>query len=175
MGKRNNDYFCFETLYYFAMRNLSFVFILALALLLGCKTSKTSKKAQISNEPVVVAVNDLVVEPVVNNVKEAVEPIIEEPIVMRSESFSIFEEEDLAKGYFDFYVIIGSFSSNTNAINLKSQLLAKSFIPVILKSETGMFRVAVNQTNLEQEARSVISDIRSKYPEHKDVWLLKKK
>lgn len=96
-------------------------------------------------------------------------------IVIRTEQVDLLQGEDLSKGQYAYYVIIGSFSSLENARSLKSQLLEKGMIPVLLQSETGMFRVSVNQTNLEKEARSVISDIRTRYPEHQDIWLLKKK
>ena len=46
---------------------------------------------------------------------------------------------------------------------------------VILKSETGMFRVAYFGTDGEQDARIEIAQIRKTLKEYPDVWLLKSK
>lgn len=157
------------TLFFFAM-----IFIA----LVSCKTSKTAKKQVEEPEPPAVSVVQEApkkIEKTVEEPKPVAEPIAEAPIVIRSESFIVSEGEDRSKGDYDFHVIIGSFSNQVNAINYKGQLLDKGFMPVMLKSETGMFRIAVQQTNSEQEARGMIAEIRNKFPEHKDVWLLKKK
>jgi len=147
-------------------KSIYFLIILSLLGFASCKTSKTSsykkpdtltgEMAKTSAEKEAKAANDL-------------------PITVKTESFSLAQGEDQSKGDYAFYVIIGSFSNLVNAETLKSQLLVKGMIPIVLVSETGMFRISVNQTNIEEEARSVISGIRMKYPEHNDVWLLKKK
>lgn len=104
------------------------------------------------------------------------EPVADSrPISMRSENFTFAQSEDQASNSNkNFFVIVGSFASFENATKLKNQLGAQGFKPVILKSESGNFRVCSNSFTDEMDARRKISEIRQKYANFSDCWLLKK-
>jgi septal ring-binding cell division protein DamX len=80
-----------------------------------------------------------------------------------------------------FYVILGSFSIYDNALKFKKKLMGQDFTPGILvvnkksADEKDLYRVSVNSYDDEAQARARISDIRQKYPDYSDVWLLIKK
>ncbi len=71
-----------------------------------------------------------------------------------------------------FFVIIGSFKSLDNAKTLVGEMAGQQFFPVILKSESGFFRVSVLATDDESKARNEIYRIKYLYPDHADTWLL---
>jgi hypothetical protein len=150
------------------MKKILFVLLVISVMIISCKTAK--KAAPVTEIAPIEIIEDKKIEPV----KEVV-PEDNNPIYMKTEEVSIVDDEDLSKEGFAFYVIIGSFSKPENASKFKIQLINKDFSPVLLNSESGFIRVAVDQTNSENEARDQIKIIRNKYPEHKDVWLLKSK
>ncbi len=146
------------------------VVLVSLLIIASCKTSKkaVSEPEPVKEEPVVEVVEEPVEEPVVE--------VVEEPIIIKTEEVEIIEEEKPpVKPSYDFFVIIGSFKNPANAEQCKVNMLKKGFNPVMLSTDSGFMRVAVEQTNSETDARTFIKGIREKYPEHKDVWLLKKK
>lgn len=71
-----------------------------------------------------------------------------------------------------FYVIIGSFREIENARRYNIDMERKGFTPVILESESGLFRVSVGGYDDERAARARIANIHANYAEHSDVWLL---
>ncbi|HPR32811.1 MAG TPA: SPOR domain-containing protein [Prolixibacteraceae bacterium] len=154
------------------MKNLLIVLVL-FCFGLSCKTAK---KAVQQPEPAPV---EEVVQKIEEPVKE--EPVIlmpetEEPIVMKTEEVRVIEEEKPpVEPSYDFFVIIGSFQKPENAEKCKTNMAGKGYTPVLLSTKSGFFRVAIEQTNSETDARTFIKKIRTQYPEHKDVWLLKKK
>lgn len=150
------------------MKKILITLLIISAMIFSCKTAK--KAAPVTETAPVEQIDEKVSEPV----KEAV-PEDNKPIYMKTEEVSIAEDEDQSKEGFAFYVIIGSFSKPENAGKFKIQLINKDFSPVLLNSESGYTRVAIDQTNSENEARDQIKIIRNKYPEYKDVWLLKKR
>jgi len=110
-------------------------------------------------------------EPATPPVKEAVaEEAVPEPILEKREK--LIEAPGVKIIPSKYFVIIGSFKSLDNAKTLVGEAVSKGFIPVILKSETGFFRVAVLATNDESAARNEIYRIKYIYPEHSDTWLL---
>jgi len=135
-------------------------------LFFSCKTAKKAATPAVAEKPVV----EQVEEPIAK-----VEEPKNEDIVMKTEEVTVAQNEDQSKEGYAFYVIIGSFSKPENAAKFKDQLINKGFSPVLLNSETGFVRVAVDQSNSEQDARSSVMSIRQKFTEHNDVWLLKKK
>jgi len=149
--------------------------ILVLICIAFCFSCKTSKKAvhQSESEDVVVQV----VEPVKEEIRPAIiyEPVDETPIVMRTEEVKFIDDKAQTASSFDFYVIIGSFSIKANAEKYKVEMADKGFTPVVLTTNSGLFRVAVEQTNSEAGARAFVTHIRKQFPEHYDVWLLKKR
>lgn len=148
------------------------VFVVIFVLAISCKTAKKA-----AHQPAVD------VEPVVEQVIEKIEepapveyvPADDKPVVMRTEEVKVYEDEKEKTATFDYYVVIGSFSKAENASKSKAEMQQKGFEPVVLTTDSGLYRVAVDQTNSENEARAFIKHIRSQFPEHNDVWLLKKK
>ena len=94
-------------------------------------------------------------------------------ITVRTENVKPVDSSE--RTMYGFYVIIGSFRSIENARQYNIDLVKKGFIPVILESENGLFRVSVGGYNDEQAARARISGIRASYEDHRDVWLLVRK
>jgi cell division protein FtsN len=92
-------------------------------------------------------------------------------IVVREEKIKVIDTETDKTNY-KYYVIIGSFRIIENARNYKSQLIDEGFTPVILENEAGLFRISVKSGNDEQTARNEIANIRNKFSQHNDVWLL---
>ena len=77
---------------------------------------------------------------------------------------------------YKYYVILGSFQELNNAMNFSDELETKGFVaPVLLKSETGNYRVSVFSSDSESDARNKISSIMDIYDDYEDVWLLIKK
>jgi hypothetical protein len=152
------------------MKKALFVLLVISAMIISCKTAKKVVPTPVAEATPVEKIDDKSTE------KEKVAvPEDNNPIYMKTEEVSIAENEDQTKEGFAYYVIIGSFSKPENAGKFKVQLIGKDFYPVLLNSESGYIRVAVDQTNSENEARDQIKIIRNKYPEYKDVWLLKNK
>ncbi len=86
---------------------------------------------------------------------------------------SRFEEVEIVRGAIDYnakyFIILGSFSQEANANKLVGRLAKQGFAPNILRSPSGMFRVSGFYFNVE------VAEIRKKYPEYSDLWLLIKK
>ena len=135
-------------------------------LLFSCKSQQTATRDTS-------AVPTVVVRPPAEPVMIEEAPIVEEisttEVTVRTESVTPVDRTDRNYG---FYVIIGSFREIANARQYTVDLAAKGFSPTILASESGLFRVSVGGYDIENSARSQIADIRRRYAEHRDVWLL---
>lgn len=95
------------------------------------------------------------------------------PISMRKENFTFSQQSDQAlNANKNFFVIVGSFGNYDNAIRLKADLEGKGFKPIILKSESGNYRVCSNSYTDETDARAKVLEIRQKYSNFSDCWLL---
>ena len=97
------------------------------------------------------------------------------PVSVRSEKFTLSTEDQAAYGSKNFFVIVGSFSSNDNAGKFKQDLTQQGFKPIILHSETGYYRVCVDSFTDEASARSRVQAIRTQHPKYADSWLLIRK
>jgi hypothetical protein len=105
----------------------------------------------------------------------------EEKEVLKSESFEVEppleqthrELVDHEKN--DYFVILGSFGYRNNADSFMESLRRKGFNPMILRSETGLFRVSVDSFYNRADATQRLQQIRSHFPEHQDAWLLIRK
>lgn len=97
------------------------------------------------------------------------------PVRSQSESFTFAQQEDAGNYQGKFFVIIGSFSSMDNANRYKQELTPLGFTPIVLRSETGYYRVCVNAYTDEASARQRVQQIRTDYPKYADTWLLIKK
>ncbi len=95
------------------------------------------------------------------------------PISMRKENFTFSQQSDIdSYGNKNFFVIVGSFGNYDNAIRLKNNLQGEGFNPIILKSESGYYRVCINSYTNETDARAKVHEIRQKYSNFSDCWLL---
>lgn len=166
---------------------------LTLALLTsGCKVFKSSKKNQAATAPQTEATSETKVfsvpapkptvrdNPVSDTMYETADKAATgtaagKPVSVRSENFTMSSEDQAAYGSKKFFVIVGSFKSSDNAAKFKQELTQQGFKPIILHSETGMFRVCVDSFNDEASARSRVQGIRTKYTKYADAWLLIKK
>ncbi len=111
-----------------------------------------------------------------NNTSTPSVDINEAPVRSQSETFTFADNtEALTYKGNNYFIIVGSFSSIQNANRQKDQLTKKGFVPVVLQSESGYFRVSVASHKEEHEARKQVSSIRTSYPELADCWLLIKK
>ena len=129
----------------------TFSLIIACALLfVSCKTAqKTAQPQQL---------------PEVNSKTE---------VTVRTESVKPIDPSE--RTMYRFYVIIGSFRSIDNARQYTAGLVSEGFTPVILESESGLFRISAGGYDDENAARAKIAGIRSVYQNHSDVWLLIRK
>ena len=142
------------------MKNLLLLLILFAVAVVGCKTKQIPPKPQ------------PVAQPASSTTQKAGKPA---NISSKEERFSTAQGETADYGSNKFFVIMGSFSVLENAKRLKETLTAENFKPVILKNETGMFRVCGNSYADESEARGRIAEVRTNYPKYSDIWLLIKK
>lgn len=157
------------------------VFTLAL-LTSGCKVFKSSKKSKAPQTETTAETKVFSVPAPKSTVREnpvsdkmyetADKPATGTPVSMRTEKFTMNNEDVAAYGNKKYYVIVGSFSSNENAGKFKGELIQQGFKPIILHSETGYYRVCVDSFNDEAAARSRVQNIRAQYPKYSDSWLL---
>lgn len=160
------------------------LFISALIILSSCASLRKGS-SQLSKADVVNSNNEP--RPPKVEVKTTPQPVIETErvtapeksvgevtpnILVREERVTNVDTNELD---YNYYVIIGSFQSLDNAFNFRSQLMNEGFVPVILESEIGFYRVSIAAFNEEQPTRARISQIRAQYPVYNDVWLLKKR
>jgi cell division protein FtsN len=153
----------------YIMKNLNFLLLLVVVSLVACKTQKIPPKPQ------PVAQDTAVPAPAAKTAatpKPAGKPVT---VTSKEERFSAAQGESADYGSNKYFVILGSFSVLENAQRLKGTLASEGFHPVILKNESGMFRVCGNSYSEESEARSRIADVRAQFPKYSDIWLLIKK
>lgn len=161
--------------------------VFALALMTsGCKVFKSSKKSQATapatenTETKVFSVpapkSTVRENPTSDNMYQQTDtPATGAPVSMRSEKFTMNAEDQANYGNKNYFIILGSFSSNDNAGRFKSQLTGQGFKPIILHSESGYYRVCVDSFTDEGAARSRVQQIRTQFPKYSDAWLLIKK
>jgi len=173
------------------MKKLILVAFTLALLTSGCKVSKSSKKSgavtpktETTSETKVFSVpapkNPIRDNPVSDTMYETADKAATgtpsaKPVSMRTEKFTMSDEDQVTSGSKSFFVIVGSFSSNENAGKFKQDLVQQGFKPIILHSETGYYRVCVDSFNDEAAARSRVQKIRTEFPKYNDSWLLIKK
>ena len=140
------------------MKVLNFVLFVIVLLTVSCKTQKIAPKP----EPVK---SETVATPKVTT----------QPISSKEERVTAVNGEAKDLGSKKFYIILGSFGVVENAQKFKKQLMAEGFLPGILVNEAGLFRVTVNSYDDETVARNRVSEIRQKFTQYNDLWLLIKK
>lgn len=152
----------------------------------GCKVFKSSKKSEAATPKTETTAETKVFSvPAPTGVREnptsdtmyepADKAVTGKPVSVRSENFTLSTEDQAAYGSKNFFVIVGSFSSNENAGKFKQELTQQGFKPIILHSETGYYRVCVDSFTEEAAARSRVQGIRTQYPKYADSWLLIRK
>lgn len=153
----------------------------------GCKVFKSSKKgeavapkSETTAETKVFSVpssqSTIRENPVSDKMYETADkPATGTPVSVRSEKFSLASEDQATYGNKNYFIIVGSFSSNENAGKFKQELIQQGFKPIVLHSETGYYRVCVDTFNDEASARSRVQKIRTEFPKYADSWLLIKK
>lgn len=97
-----------------------------------------------------------------------------EPVTVREEKVKAVDQSGVETIY-RYYVIVGSFQVLDNARNFRAQLIQQQFVPVILESEIGFYRVSVAAFNAEADARTKIDQIRNNFDQYRDTWLLIRK
>ncbi|MDP4239937.1 MAG: SPOR domain-containing protein [Bacteroidota bacterium] len=105
--------------------------------------------------------------PVIPNEKEEVK----EAEVTRNENFSLVDGDKDALKY-KYYVVVGSFSKQTNAKGLQTTLIGEGNKAIIVVNEKGMFRVLINSFNDYNLAHARIREIANRFP---DAWVLVQK
>ena len=148
------------------MKNLNLLLLLLIASLVGCKTQKIAPKPQ-----------PVAQETVTPSAAATTTPKTYKPasVASKEERFSAAQGETADYGSDRFFVIMGSFSVLENAKRLKATLTEENFQPVILRNESGMYRVCGNSYAEESDARARIAEVRGSFPKYSDVWLLIKK
>lgn len=156
--------------------NRSFFLYLLVVLMLGsCRSlPRGTTRFDESNSPYVKE------QPAKVEVKEeaaapAPKPVAKsEPVTVREEKVKAVDQSGVETIY-RYYVIVGSFQVLDNARNFRTQLIQQQFVPVILESEIGFYRVSVAAFNAEADARTKIDQIRNNFDQYRDTWLLIRK
>lgn len=153
----------------------------------GCKVFKSSKKSEAATPrtetnadtkvfSVPAPQTDARLNPTSDAMSETTDKAVAgKPVSVRSENFTLSTEDQAAYGSKNFFVIVGSFSSNENAGKFKQELTQQGLKPIILHSETGYYRVCVDSFTEEAAARNRVQNIRTQYPKYADSWLLIRK
>ncbi|NQU53194.1 MAG: SPOR domain-containing protein [Bacteroidetes bacterium] len=156
------------------MNRILLVAIATVLAFTACKTTKQPAQSPYTTDPATqpkvftVPSNDAKTE-----TKPAVKVADEKPVAIRKEQVTFTQQEDRSGNESNtYFVIIGSFGQLDNAKNYRETLLDEGFTPIILHSETGMYRVCVNSFKSETEARSRVTQLRQAFPKYSDVWLL---
>ena len=145
----------------------SFILI-CIALICSCKSAKKiAESSQPDPTPTEIYQEDISrVEAELARIEEEISVT---DVIVRTESVTPVEP---ARTLYRFYVIIGSFRDFNNARRYNVELVGKGFSPEVLESENGLFRISVGGYDAESAARARIAEIRARYSEHRDVWLL---
>lgn len=107
------------------------------------------------------------IKQVVDTVKTEAEVEKSEKIVESSDKYTT---EDGADVVYAYHVVVGSFSSRTNASNLSIELNKSGVKATVARNQNGLYRVFYYSTDNEPEVRQVLAKARKKYP---DAWMLK--
>lgn len=133
------------------------VLFLVILMAVGCKTQKIAPKpAPLKSESVATTDNT-------------------QSVNSKEERVTAANGEAKDYGSKKFYIILGSFGVYENAQKFKKQLMAEDFFPGILVNEAGLYRVSVNSFDDEGAARRRVGELRQKFPQYNDLWLLIKK
>ena len=96
---------------------------------------------------------------------------VKENEVTRNENFSLVDGDKDALKY-KYYVVVGSFTKQTNAKGLQSTLITEGNKAIIVVNEKGMYRVLISSFNDYNLAHARIRAIANHFP---DAWVLVQK
>jgi len=96
---------------------------------------------------------------------------VKENEVTRNENFSLVDGDKDALKY-KYYVVVGSFTKQTNAKGLQSTLITEGNKAIIVVNEKGMYRVLISSFNDYNLAHARIRAIANRFP---DAWVLVQK
>lgn len=75
--------------------------------------------------------------------------------------------------YRHYCVILGSFANEEKALDFSHALIYEGFYtPSVISSREGLYRVAADCFEEEDEAREALVKIRRQYPAFRDAWVL---
>ena len=130
------------------------------------------KAGEDSSENVIIAEAEESVKSTEDTVK--VEPVAEKTETTKTdkivESSDKYTTEDGAQVVYAYHVVVGSFSSRTNASNLSIELNKSGVKATVAVNQNGLYRVFYYSTDNEPDVRAVLAKARKKYP---DAWMLK--
>ena len=109
--------------------------------------------------------------PVVTTPSDNNRVVSNEPEVTRNENFSLVDGEAGSLKY-KYHVVVGSFSKQTNAKGLQSNLKTEGNKALIVINEKGMYRVLISSYNDYNQAHARIKEISNRFP---DAWVLVQK
>ena len=155
---------------------------LFIALILGASLVACSKQyypqmyekaGEDSSENVIIAEAEESVKSTEDTVKVA--PVVEKAETTTKtdkivESSDKYTTEDGAQVVYAYHVVVGSFSSRTNASNLSIELNKSGVKATVAVNQNGLYRVFYYSTDNEPDVRAVLAKARKKYP---DAWMLK--
>jgi cell division protein FtsN len=96
---------------------------------------------------------------------------VNEPEVTRNENFTLVDGDKDALNS-KYYVVVGSFTKQTNAKGLQTSLIGEGNKSIIVVNEKGMYRVLINSFNDYNLAHARIREIASRFP---GAWVLVQK
>ena len=131
------------------------------------------KAGEDSSENVIISEAEESVKSTEDTVK--VEPVAEKTETTSKtdkivESSDKYTTEDGAQVVYAYHVVVGSFSSRTNASNLSIELNKSGVKATVAVNQNGLYRVFYYSTDNEPDVRAVLAKARKKYP---DAWMLK--
>ncbi len=153
------------------MKNLTFAALAVLILFAGCRAQKEMDVVDLPEE------EPEKTEEVAEEEEEPTEAEIAKiPSREEAVSFELAEKEERdVHEVNQFFVIVGSFRYEDNAERFMNQLRDQGFEPFILVSESGFHRVCIDSYNDENDARVRVHEIRRRYSDYSDAWLLIKR
>lgn len=88
----------------------------------------------------------------------------------REEKVKVVETKTAVAG--KYHVVVGSFKSLANAKAASDIVANLGYTPSIMENEEGLYRVAVYNAETEDTARKKLAQIKMKYSQYADAWLL---
>jgi len=136
-------------------KNIILVIALTAFIGISCKSKQKLVEIEGANKP---AATTVVMEETTAGNQE----------VTRNETFKIVfgDEAAAAKAY---HVVVGSFQNYDNAKRLQSTLKEEGYNSLIARNEREMYRVIIASSDTYNDARSVITGIKSRFS---DAWVL---